>query len=198
MLYNTTRQRWARVALAVLGSLIYSIGINYFVTPAGAVQRGLPRRWTDHSYPADHQSGAEFWQPGCGRPDLLRPEHSGVSDCIPLYLRAFRHQISAVYHLQHRLSQPADPARRTDSLRRAGFLDSGRHHCRRRHRPDALRRRLFRRHGYPGRISHEKSPGMSVGRINMAFNITLYIICLILFQSPGGHLFHYLLRILRL
>ena len=28
----------------------------------------------------------------------------------------------------------------------------------------------------------KKAPGMSVGRINMAFNITLYIICLILFS----------------
>ena len=41
MLYNTTRQRWARVALAVLGSLIYSIGINYFVTPAGLYSGGF-------------------------------------------------------------------------------------------------------------------------------------------------------------
>ena len=41
MLYNTTRHRGTRIALAVLGSLIYSVGINYFVTPAGLYTGGF-------------------------------------------------------------------------------------------------------------------------------------------------------------
>ena len=157
MLYNTTRQRWARVALAVLGSLIYSIGINYFVTPAGLYSGGFLGVGQIIRTLLITNLGLNF-----GSLDVAGLIYFALN--IPVYLIAFR-SISGHFGIKSLLcticntaflsllTPPAEPI-----LRRAGFLDSGRHHCRRRHRPDALRRRLFRRHGYPGRISHEKSP----------------------------------------
>ena len=41
MLKSTMRYGWSRLALAVLGSLIYALGINLFVTPLGLYTGGL-------------------------------------------------------------------------------------------------------------------------------------------------------------
>ena len=41
MLYTTVQHRWTRLLLAVAGSFIYSVGINYFVTPAGLYTGGF-------------------------------------------------------------------------------------------------------------------------------------------------------------
>lgn len=41
MLKSTMRSGWSRLALAVLGSLIYALGINLFVTPLGLYTGGL-------------------------------------------------------------------------------------------------------------------------------------------------------------
>ena len=41
MLYSTVQHRWTRLVLAVVGSLIYAFGINYFITPAGLYTGGF-------------------------------------------------------------------------------------------------------------------------------------------------------------
>ena len=41
MLYQSVQHRWTRIILAVIGSLIYSIGINYFIVPAGLYSGGF-------------------------------------------------------------------------------------------------------------------------------------------------------------
>ena len=41
MLKSTMRSGWVRLILAVLGSLIYALGINLFVTPLGLYTGGL-------------------------------------------------------------------------------------------------------------------------------------------------------------
>ena len=41
MLKSTLRSGWSRLILAVLGSLIYALGVNLFVTPLGLYTGGL-------------------------------------------------------------------------------------------------------------------------------------------------------------
>ena len=41
MLYNTVQHRWTRIILAIVGSFIYSFGMNFFVTPAGLYSGGF-------------------------------------------------------------------------------------------------------------------------------------------------------------
>ena len=41
MLKSTMKTGWVRLALAVLGSLVYALGINLFVTPLGLYTGGL-------------------------------------------------------------------------------------------------------------------------------------------------------------
>ena len=41
MLYNTVQHRWTRILLAVAGSFIYAVGINYFCHAAGLYSGGF-------------------------------------------------------------------------------------------------------------------------------------------------------------
>lgn len=145
MLYNTTRQRWARVALAVLGSLIYSIGINYFVTPAGLYSGGFLGVGQIIRTLLITNLGLNF-----GSLDVAGLIYFALN--IPVYLIAFR-SISGHFGIKSLLcticntaflsllTPPAEPI--LYDVLASSIL--GGHHCRRRHRPDALRRRLFRR-----------------------------------------------------
>ena len=41
MVLTAMRSGWGRLAMAVLGALIYAVGINFFVTPLGLITGGL-------------------------------------------------------------------------------------------------------------------------------------------------------------
>lgn len=182
MLYNTTRQRWARVALAVLGSLIYSIGINYFVTPAGLYSGGFLGIGQIIRTLLITNLGLNF-----GSLDVAGLIYFALN--IPVYLIAFR-SISGHFGIKSLLcticntaflsllTPPAEPIL-YDVLASSilGGIIAG-----------AGIGLMLYDGGSSGGMDilgvylMKKAPGMSVGRINMAFNITLYVICLILFS----------------
>ena len=182
MLYNTTRHRGTRIALAVLGSLIYSVGINYFVTPAGLYTGGFLGVGQIIRTLLIPEVGLDF-----GSLDVAGLIYFALN--IPVYLIAFR-SISGHFGLKSLLctvcntaflsllTPPAEPIL-YDVLASSilGGMIAG-----------AGIGLMLYDGGSSGGMDilgvylMKKAPGMSVGRINMTFNTTLYIICLILFS----------------
>ena len=182
MLYTTVQHRWTRIILAVVGSLIYSVGINYFVTPAGLYTGGflgvgqIIRTLLVQNY------GMDF-----GGVDIAGLIYFALN--IPVYLIAFR-SISGHFGAKSLLCTvcntiflsvlvpPAEPIL-YDVLAASilGGIIAG-----------AGIGLMLYDGGSSGGMDIlgvyllQKFPGVSVGKVNMAFNITLYIVCLLLFN----------------
>ncbi len=182
MLYNTVQHRWTRIIMAIVGSFIYSIGVSFFVTPAGLYTGGFLGVGQIIRTLLTENLGLNF-----GGIDIAGLIYFALN--IPVYLLAFR-SISSHFGLKSLLCTvsttiflsvlvpPAEPIL-YDVL--AATILGG----------------IFCGAGigimlYDGGSSGgtdilgvyllKKFPGISVGKINMTFNISVYIVCLILFN----------------
>lgn len=182
MLYTTVQHRWTRIVLAVVGSLIYSVGINYFVTPAGLYTGGFLGVGQIIRTLLVQNCGMDF-----GGVDIAGLIYFALN--IPVYLIAFR-SISGHFGAKSLLCTvcntiflsvlvpPAEPIL-YDVLAASilGGIIAG-----------AGIGLMLYDGGSSGGMDIlgvyllQKFPGVSVGKVNMAFNITLYIVCLLLFN----------------
>lgn len=182
MLYTTVQHRWTRLVLAVVGSLIYSVGINYFVTPAGLYTGGFLGVGQITRTLLVQNCGMDF-----GGIDIAGLIYFALN--IPVYLIAFR-SISGRFGAKSLLCTvcntiflsvlvpPAEPIL-YDVLAASilGGIIAG-----------AGIGLMLYDGGSSGGMDIlgvyllKKFPGLSVGKVNMAFNITLYIVCLLLFN----------------
>ena len=182
MLYSTVQHRWTRLVLAVVGSLIYSVGINYFVTPAGLYTGGFLGVGQIIRTLLIQNCGMDF-----GNFDIAGLIYFALN--IPVYLLAFR-SISGNFGAKSLLCTvcntfflsvlvpPAEPIL-YDVLAASilGGIIAG-----------AGIGLMLYDGGSSGGMDIlgvyliKKFSGVSVGKVNMTFNITLYIVCLLLFN----------------
>ena len=182
MLYSTVQHRWTRLVLAVVGSLIYSVGINYFVTPAGLYTGGFLGVGQIIRTLLFQNCGMDF-----GNFDIAGLIYFALN--IPVYLLAFR-SISGNFGAKSLLCTvcntfflsvlvpPAEPIL-YDVLAASilGGIIAG-----------AGIGLMLYDGGSSGGMDIlgvyliKKFSGVSVGKVNMTFNITLYIVCLLLFN----------------
>ena len=182
MLYSSVQHRWTRIILAVVGSFIYSVGINYFVTPAGLYTGGFLGVGQIIRTLLVQDLGLNF-----GGIDIAGLIYFALN--IPVYLIAFR-SISGRFGVRSLLCTvlntvflsilipPAEPIL-YDVLAASilGGILAG-----------AGIGLMLSDGGSSGGMDIlgvyllKKFPGFSVGKVNMAFNITLYAVCLILFN----------------
>ena len=182
MLYSTVQHRWTRLVLAVVGSLIYSVGINYFVTPAGLYTGGFLGVGQIIRTLLIQNCGMDF-----GNFDIAGLIYFALN--IPVYLLAFR-SISGYFGAKSLLCTvcntfflsvlvpPAEPIL-YDVLAASilGGIIAG-----------AGIGLMLYDGGSSGGMDIlgvyliKKFSGVSVGKVNMTFNITLYIVCLLLFN----------------
>ena len=181
MLYNTVQHRWTRILLAVAGSFIYSVGINYFVTPAGLYSGGFLGAGQIIRTLLTTHLGIDFGF------DIAGVIYFALN--IPVYLLAFR-SISRRFGLKSLLCTvcntlflsilvpPAEPIL-YDVLAASilGGIIAG----------AGIGLMLYDGGSSGGTdilgvYLLKKFPGVSVGKANMAFNVTLYAICLLLFN----------------
>ena len=182
MLYSTVQHRWTRLVLAVVGSLIYSVGINYFVTPAGLYTGGFLGVGQIIRTLLIQNCGMDF-----GNFDIAGLIYFALN--IPVYLLAFR-SISGNFGAKSLLCTvcntfflsvlvpPAEPIL-YDVLAASilGGIIAG-----------AGIGLMLYDGGSSGGMDIlgvyliKKFPGVSVGKVNMTFNIMLYIVCLLLFN----------------
>ena len=182
MLYNTVQHRWTRIVLAVVGSFIYAVGINYFITPAGLYTGGFLGVGQIIRTLLVTNLGLDF-----GGVDIAGLIFFALN--IPVYLLAFR-SISGHFGLKSMLCTvcntvflsvlvpPAEPIL-YDVLAASilGGVIAG----------VGIGLMLYDGGSSGGTdilgvFLMKKFPGISVGRANMAFNITLYAVCLLLFN----------------
>ncbi len=114
MLYSTVQHRWTRIILAVAGSFIYSVGISYFVTPAGLYTGGFLGVGQIIRTLLVQNCGMDFGQFDVA--GLFRLECSGLFVGVPLHIRTFRSQVAAVYRMQHDFPQYIDAAGGADPV----------------------------------------------------------------------------------
>ena len=182
MLYSTVQHRWTRIALAVVGSLIYSVGINYFVTPAGLYTGGFLGLGQIIRTLLVQNCGMDF-----GGLDIAGLIYFVLN--VPVYLLAFR-SISGNFGLKSLLctvcntiflsvlTPPAEPIL-YDVLAASilGGIIAG-----------AGIGLMLYDGGSSGGMDIlgvyliKKFPGVSVGKVNMAYNIALYLLCIVLFN----------------
>ena len=181
MLYTTVQHRWTRLLLAVAGSFIYSVGINYFVTPAGLYTGGFLGVGQIIRTLLTTNLGLNFSF------DIAGVIYFALN--IPVYLLAFR-SISGHFGLKSLLCTvcntvflsilvpPAEPIL-YDVLAASilGGIIAG-----------AGIGLMLYDGGSSGGMDilgvylMKKFPNFSVGKVNMAFNVALYVICLLLFN----------------
>lgn len=181
MLYTTVQHRWTRILLAVAGSFIYSVGINYFVTPAGLYTGGFLGVGQIIRTLLTTNLGLHFSF------DIAGVIYFALN--IPVYLLAFR-SISGHFGLKSLLCTvcntvflsilvpPAEPIL-YDVLAASilGGMIAG-----------AGIGLMLYDGGSSGGMDIlgvyllKKFPNFSVGKVNMAFNVALYVICLLLFN----------------
>lgn len=181
MLYTTVQHRWTRILLAVAGSFIYSVGINYFVTPAGLYTGGFLGVGQIIRTLLTTNLGLNFGF------DIAGVIYFALN--IPVYLLAFR-SISGHFGLKSLLCTvcntvflsilvpPAEPIL-YDVLAASilGGMIAG-----------AGIGLMLYDGGSSGGMDilgvyfMKKFPNFSVGKVNMAFNVALYVICLLLFN----------------
>ena len=106
MLYSSVQHRWTRIILAVVGSFIYSVGINYFVTPAGLYTGGFLGVGQIIRTLLVQDLGLTFGG----------LEHPCLSDRIPIHIGAFRRAFAVVYGAQYGVPQHPDSAGGADPL----------------------------------------------------------------------------------
>lgn len=182
MLYRTVQHRWTRILVAIAGSFIYSVGMNYFITPAGLYSGGFLGIGQIIRTLLTQYGGMDF-----GSIDISGLIYFALN--IPVYLLAFR-SISGHFGLKSLLCTvcntiflsvlvpPAQPIL-YDVLASSilgGILcgagigvmlyDGGSSGG-----TDIL-----------GVYLMKKFPRISVGRINMGFNICVYAVCAVLFS----------------
>ena len=182
MLYSTMQHRWTRILLAIFGCFIYAVGINFFITPAGLYTGGfLGLAQIIRTLLVDNL-GMNF-----GGIDISGIIYFAMN--VPVYLLAFR-SISGHFGWKSILCTvsntvflsilipPAEPIL-YDVLAASllGGIICG----------TGIGIML-----YDGASSGgtdilgiyllKKFPRISVGKINMAFNVALYLICLVLFN----------------
>lgn len=183
MLYTTVQRRWTRIILAIVGSFIYSVGINYFVTPAGLYTGGFLGVGQIIRTLLIQNLGMDF-----GSLDIAGLIYFALN--IPVYLIAFR-SISGHFGLKSLLCTvcntlflsilvpPAEPIL-YDVLASSilGGIIAG-----------AGIGVMLYDGGSSGGMDIlgvylvKKFPGFSVGKANLLFNVTLYGVCLILFNA---------------
>ncbi len=182
MLYTTVQHRWTRILLAVVGSLIYSVGITYFVTPAGLYTGGFLGVGQIIRTLLAQNLGIDF-----GGFDIAGLIYFALN--VPVYLIAFR-SISGRFGTKSLLCTvcntiflsllpPLSEPILYDVLAASilGGIIAG-----------AGIGLMLYDGGSSGGMDilgvflMQKFPGMSVGKVNMAFNITLYVVCLLLFN----------------
>lgn len=181
MLYTTVQHRWTRLLLAVAGSFIYSVGINYFVTPAGLYTGGFLGVGQIIRTLLTTNLGLNFSF------DIAGVIYFALN--IPVYLLAFR-SISGRFGMKSLLCTvcntvflsilvpPAEPIL-YDVLAASilGGIIAG-----------AGIGLMLYDGGSSGGMDilgvylMKKFPNFSVGKVNMAFNVALYVICLLLFN----------------
>ena len=164
MLYNTVQHRWTRIVLAVVGSFIYAVGINYFITPAGLYTGGFLGVGQIIRTLLVTNLGLDF-----GGKFRSISGHFGLKSmlctvCNTVFLSV--------------LVPPAEPIL-YDVLAASilGGVIAG----------VGIGLMLYDGGSSGGTdilgvFLMKKFPGISVGRANMAFNITLYAVCLLLFN----------------
>lgn len=182
MLYMTVQRRWTRILVAIAGSFIYSLGMNYFITPAGLYSGGFLGIGQIIRTLLVQYGGMDF-----GDLDISGLIYFALN--IPVYLLAFR-SISGHFGLKSLLCTvcntiflsvlipPAQPIL-YDVLASSilgGILcgagigimlyDGGSSGG-----TDIL-----------GVYLLKKFPRISVGKINMGFNFAVYAVCAVLFS----------------
>ena len=182
MLYSTVQHRWTRIILALVGSFIYSVGINYFVTPAGLYTGGFLGVGQIIRTLLVQNCGMDF-----GQFDVAGLIYFALN--IPVYLLAFR-SISGRFGVKSLLctvcntiflsilTPPAEPIL-YDVLAASilGGIIAG-----------AGIGLMLYDGGSSGGMDIlgvyflQKFPSVSVGKVNMGFNIALYVVCLLLFN----------------
>lgn len=182
MLYSTVQHRWTRIILALVGSFIYSVGINYFATPAGLYTGGFLGVGQIIRTLLVQNCGMDF-----GQFDVAGLIYFALN--IPVYLLAFR-SISGHFGVKSLLctvcntiflsilTPPAEPIL-YDVLAASilGGIIAG-----------AGIGLMLYDGGSSGGMDIlgvyflQKFPSVSVGKVNMGFNIALYVVCLLLFN----------------
>lgn len=182
MLYLTVQRRWTRILVAIAGSFIYSLGMNYFITPAGLYSGGFLGIGQIIRTLLVQYAHMDF-----GSVDISGLIYFALN--IPVYLLAFR-SISGHFGIKSLLCTvcntiflsvlipPAQPIL-YDVLASSilgGILcgagigimlyDGGSSGG-----TDIL-----------GVYLLKKFPRISVGKINMGFNIGVYLVCAVLFS----------------
>lgn len=183
MLYTTVQHRWTRIILAIVGSFIYSVGINYFVTPAGLYTGGFLGVGQIIRTLLVQNLGMDF-----GGMDIAGLIYFALN--VPVYLIAFR-SISGHFGLKSLLCTvcntlflsilvpPATPIL-YDVLASSilGGIITG-----------AGMGLMLYDGGSSGGMDilgvylTKKFTGFSVGKANLIFNVTLYGVCLVLFNA---------------
>lgn len=182
MLYNTVQHRWTRIILAIVGSFIYSFGMNFFVTPAGLYSGGFLGVGQIIRTLLVQTFGLDF-----GGMDIAGIIYFGLN--IPVYLLAFR-SISKHFALKSLLCTvcntiflsilvpPAEPIL-YDVLASSilGGMIAG----------AGIGLMLYDGGSSGGTdilgvYFTQKKPGFSVGKANLTFNLLVYGACLLLFN----------------
>lgn len=182
MLYNTVQHRWTRIILAIVGSFIYSFGMNFFVTPAGLYSGGFLGVGQIIRTLLVQTFGLDF-----GGIDIAGIIYFGLN--IPVYLLAFR-SISKHFALKSLLCTvcntiflsilvpPAEPIL-YDVLASSilGGMIAG----------AGIGLMLYDGGSSGGTdilgvYFTQKKPGFSVGKANLTFNLLVYGACLLLFN----------------
>lgn len=150
MLKATMKAGWVRLALAVLGSLIYALGINLFVTPLGLYTGGLMGfcqllRTVILTLPSTSPAAS-----GSGRHYLLCYQRSSPGRRLEIHGAHFLPQHRHLRHHLHPLRESGTGAGPAPGGRHPHQLPAGRRHFRRGHRAGAHLRLLWRRTGRPG------------------------------------------------
>lgn len=182
MLYNTVQHRWTRIILAIVGSLIYSFGINFFITPAGLYSGGFLGLAQIVRTVLVQTFGLDF-----GGIDISGILYFALN--IPVYLLAFR-SISGHFAWKSLLCTvcntlflsflipPAEPIL-YDVLASSilGGIIAG----------SGIGLMLYDGGSSGGTdilgvYFTQKKPGFSVGKANLLFNLLVYGACLVLFN----------------
>lgn len=160
---NKRREFWERNVRAIVGMLIFSVGINLFIVPADLYNGAC---WNQSAYPdrVGTVSALVFGHYGYCRRDQPGVKHSII--CIGIYLyreavflpdTGMRVQPDAVFEFDPYPVHAPDPGCTGGQYNRWDFCGS-------RHRYITAVRRFQRRHGYCGNVSDQAVQGNQRGK----------------------------------